>query len=153
MGFAGVEADVAATRALPAQDLRELLRIGEGLPEDQPAPAQVEDHVLGHHVDEVLRRRVVKAEGDRLGMVLVGVEDGHAAGPVMRWRCSHSSSSAICHSSLPRNGVRRPFGSATRRSTASWRNRSRSLAAGAYSASRTSSRYGPLRWVKAGTGK
>ena len=57
--------------------------------------------------------------------------------------CSHSSSSASCQSSLPRNGVSRPFGSASNRSTASGANSPRSLAAGAYSASRTSSRYGP----------
>ena len=39
------------------------------------------------------------------------------AGPVMSCFCSHNSSSAICHSSLPRSGVSRPFGSASRCST------------------------------------
>ena len=145
VGLAGVDADVASTRPLVAQHLGQHLRISEGLPENESAPTHFENHVVGHDVDHVLRRRVMQAEGDGLGMILVGIESGHAAAPVMPWRCNHNSSRAICHSSLPRSGVRRPLGSASSRSTASGRNRPRSLAAGAYRASRTRSSYGPSR--------
>ncbi len=135
-----IDADVAAPGSFPAQRLDQLPSIGEGLTEDESAPAQFELDVLGHHVHQVRRRSVVQAERDRLRVVPGGTASGHATGPVTPWRCSQSSSRAICQSSLPRSGVSLPLGSASRASTASARNSPRSLAIGAYRASRTRSR-------------
>ena len=73
MRLAGIDADVAAAGAFPLEYLRQFLGVGEGLPENQPAPTQVEHHVLGHRVDQVLRGRVVQAKGDGFGMVLAGI--------------------------------------------------------------------------------
>ena len=55
MGLAGVDADVAAPVGLAAQDLGELFGVGEGLTENQSAPAEFEHDVIGHDVDEVRR--------------------------------------------------------------------------------------------------
>ena len=131
VGFAGVDADVAAPGPLAAQRFDQFLRMGEGLPEYQPAPTQFELDVLGHRVDQFGRRCVVQAERDRLGVVAGRIDHGHATGPVTPWRCSQSSSSAICQSSLPRSGVSLPLGLASSASTASVLNRPRSLAVGA----------------------
>ena len=65
------------------------------------------------------------------GAYVIAGSGGHAAVPLIPWRCSHNSSNPSCQSSLPRSGVRRPFGSASRWSTASGRNSPRSLATGA----------------------
>ena len=65
--LAGVHADVATTMPLVPQHLGELRRVRERLAEYQSAPAHFEDHVVGHGVDQVLRRRVVQAERDGFG--------------------------------------------------------------------------------------
>ena len=78
--LAGVHTDVATTMPLVPQHLGELRRVRERLPEYQSTPAHFDDHVVGHRVDQVLRRRVVQAERDRFGAV--GVQGGHAADPV-----------------------------------------------------------------------
>ena len=92
-------------------------------------------------VDKDIARQAMKAfKKQGLGLIPARTGFGHAALPLMLCCCSHSSSRAICHSSLPRSGVNRPLGSPSSASTASGRNRPRSLAAGAYSASRTKSR-------------
>ena len=139
MGFARVDADVAAAVALLAQHLGQLLGVGERLPENEPAPTEFENHVIGHRGHHTRRGGLMEGQRHRLGVV-VNLGVAHAAGPLMPCRCSHNSSSAICQSSLPRRGVSFPLGSASSRSTASGRNSPRSLAAGAYSASRTMSR-------------
>src|SRR6476619_6155063 len=105
-----------------------MLGVGERLAENQSAPAEFEHHVVGHGIDKVWGRSIVQPEGDALFRTFNGA---HAAGPEIPCFCSHSSSSAICHSSLPRNGVSLPLGSASNASTASGRNRPRSLATGA----------------------
>ena len=94
--LAGVHGDVAAALPLLAQHLRERVRIGERLAENQSAPTEFEDYIIGHRVDHVLRRRVVQAECDGLGVILAGIDEagcrrptgsgGHAAAPVMPWR-------------------------------------------------------------------
>ena len=53
--FAGVHADVASTPPLVAQHLRELVRIGEGLAENQSTPTEFDDYIVGHGVDHVRR--------------------------------------------------------------------------------------------------
>ena len=70
--LAGVHADVAASRPLASKHLGEVVRVGERLPEDQTAPAEVEHHVIRHRVDQVGRRRVVQSERDRFGTVVAG---------------------------------------------------------------------------------
>ena len=75
-------------------------------------------------------RGIVQPQGDRFGVPAAGHQLGHAAGPVMPWRCNHSSSTAICHKFVAAQRVSRPLGSASSRSTASGRNRPRSLACG-----------------------
>ena len=62
------------------------------------------------------RRRAGHGDG-RCG--LGKVDGGHVAPPRDAVSCSHSSSSATCHSGLPRSGVSCPFGSASSASTAS----------------------------------
>ncbi len=66
---------------------------------------------------------------------------------------SHSSSSPSCHSAEPSRFVRCALGSASIASTTSGRNRPRSRASGASSASRTIPSTGSSRSVSAGTGK
>ena len=71
--------------------------VGERLAENESAPTEFEDDVVGHRVDHVLRRRVVQAERDGLGVILAGIDEagcrrptgsgGHAAAPVMPCRC------------------------------------------------------------------
>ena len=133
VGLAGVDADVAPSRTFLAHHLGQVIGIGEGLAEDQTAPTQFKHHILGHDVHQMLWGRVVQAQGDGFGVIggIGGFRFGHDATPVMPCFCSHISNSAICHNSLPRNGVSRPLGSASRRSTASGRNSPRSLASGA----------------------
>src|SRR6476646_11333106 len=53
--FAGVHAEVASTPPLVAQHLRELVRIGEGLAENQSTPTEFDDYIVGHGVDHVRR--------------------------------------------------------------------------------------------------
>ena len=82
MGFAGVDADVAAPGRLPPKRLGQRPRVREGLTENQSAPTQLDLDVLRHRIYQMRWSRVVEAEGDRLGVVLGRTDDGHAAGPV-----------------------------------------------------------------------
>ena len=79
-GSRGVHADVASTPPLLAQHLRKLVRIGEGLAENQSAPTEFDDYIVGHSVDHVRRRRIMQAERDGLGVILVGIDIGGVAG-------------------------------------------------------------------------
>jgi hypothetical protein len=80
VGLAGVYADVAPASALAPKHFGEVVRVAERLTEDQPTPAQVEHHVIGHGVGQVRRRHVVQPERDRLGMVITASA---------RFRCQH----------------------------------------------------------------
>ena len=50
-----VHADVASTPPLLAQHLRKLVRIGEGLAENQSTPTEFDDYIVSHGVDHVRR--------------------------------------------------------------------------------------------------
>ena len=62
---ARVDADVALAGLLGAQRVDDAAQVGEGLAEDQPAPAEVEDDVGPHALELVLRGLLPGPAGDR----------------------------------------------------------------------------------------
>src|SRR5579875_2364787 len=72
-----VDADVAPPGRFPSQRLGQFGRIGEGLAEDEPAPAQLELDIGCHPADQVRRGGFVQAECDRLGIVVRRNAAGH----------------------------------------------------------------------------
>ena len=65
MRVARVDADVPLPALLGAECVDDVAEVGEGLAEDQPAPAEVDDDVGSHALELVLRRLLPRPAGDR----------------------------------------------------------------------------------------